>query len=91
MYRAHSCSIFTFLNNFQTIIHHSPKHYLIINMGDFYFDILKDNNQAKNKYKLLNFMDRFQLNHNLMKTPQKLDFNYIIYGQISPEMNTNLV
>jgi hypothetical protein len=47
MYRAHSCSIFTFLNNLQTIIQHSPEHCLIIIMGDFDADILKDNNQAK--------------------------------------------
>jgi hypothetical protein len=38
---------FTFLNNFQTIIQHFPKHFLIIIMGDFNVDILKDNNQAK--------------------------------------------
>jgi hypothetical protein len=44
-------------------------------LGDFYLDILKDNNQTKIKYELLNFMDRFQLNHNLIKTPQNLDFN----------------
>jgi hypothetical protein len=29
-------------------------------MGDFNIDILKDNNQAKNKQKLLDFMDKFQ-------------------------------
>jgi len=44
MYRAHSCSIFTFLNNLQTIIQHSPKHCLIIIMRDFDVDILKNNN-----------------------------------------------
>jgi hypothetical protein len=47
MYKAHSCSIFTFLNNLQTIIQHFPKHCLIIIMGDFDVDILKNNNQAK--------------------------------------------
>jgi hypothetical protein len=47
VYRTHSCSISTFLNNLQTIIQHSPKHYLIIIMGDFIVDILKDNKLAK--------------------------------------------
>ncbi len=60
MYKAQSCSISTFLNNFQTIIQHSPKHCPNIIMGDFNIDILKDNNQAKNKQKLLDFMDKFQ-------------------------------
>jgi len=46
MYRAHSCSIFTFLNNLQTIIQHSLKHCLIITMGDFDVDILKKNYQS---------------------------------------------
>ncbi len=59
MYKTHSCSIFTFLNNFQTITQHSPKHFLIIIMGDFNVDILKDNNQAKKK-ELLDFMHKFQ-------------------------------
>jgi hypothetical protein len=30
-------------------------------MGDFNVDILKDNNQAKNKQKLLDFMDNSKL------------------------------
>jgi hypothetical protein len=30
-------------------------------VGDFNVDILEDNNQAKNKEKLLYFMDKFQL------------------------------
>jgi len=41
MYRAHSCSVFTFLNNLQTIIQHFLEHCLIIIMGDFDVDILK--------------------------------------------------
>jgi hypothetical protein len=49
-YRAHSCSIFTFLNNLQTIIQHSLEHCLIVIMGDFDVDILKDNNQEKTIY-----------------------------------------
>jgi hypothetical protein len=49
VYKVHSCSIFTFLNNLQTIIQQSPKHCPIITMGVFNVDILKDNNQAKNK------------------------------------------
>jgi hypothetical protein len=36
-------------------------------------------------------MDKFQLNHNLVNAPQKLDLNYTIYGQMSLEMNENLV
>jgi hypothetical protein len=61
LYRVHSCSIFINLNNFQTIIQQSPKHCPIIIMEEFNVDILKDNNQAKNKQKLLYFMDKFQL------------------------------
>jgi hypothetical protein len=49
VYRAHSCSKFTFLNNLKTIIQQSPKHCPIIIMGDFNVDILKDNNQPKKK------------------------------------------
>jgi hypothetical protein len=59
VYKAHSCSISTFLNNCQTIIQQSPKHCLIITMGDFNVNILKDNNQPKKKKKhyisLINF------------------------------------
>jgi hypothetical protein len=44
MYIAYSCSLFSILNNFQTIIQHFPKHYSIIVMGDFNIDILKENN-----------------------------------------------
>jgi exonuclease III len=47
VYKAHSCSISTFLNNLQTIIQQSSKHFPIIIMGDFNVDILKDNNQPK--------------------------------------------
>jgi len=39
VYTFHSCSIFTFLNNLQTIIQHI--------IGDFNVDILNDNNKAK--------------------------------------------
>jgi len=49
LYKAHSCSKFTFLNNLQTIIQQFLKHYPIIIMGDFNVDILKDNNQPKKK------------------------------------------
>ncbi len=51
VYKVHSCLISTFLNNFQTIIQQSPKHYPIIIMGDFDVDILKDNHQPKKKKK----------------------------------------
>jgi hypothetical protein len=47
--RVHSCLVFTFLNNIQTIIQHSFGHCPIITMGDFNVDILKDHNQAKKK------------------------------------------
>jgi endonuclease/exonuclease/phosphatase family metal-dependent hydrolase len=60
VYEAHSCSFFTFLNNFQTLIQHSPEHCPIIIMGDFNVDILKDNNQTKKNQELLNFMAKFQ-------------------------------
>jgi endonuclease/exonuclease/phosphatase family metal-dependent hydrolase len=39
VYKFHSCSISTFLNNLQTIIQKSPKHCPIIIMGDFNVDI----------------------------------------------------
>ncbi len=59
MYKVHSCSIFTFLNNLQTIIQQSPEHFPIIIMEDFNIDIPEDNNQAKNKQEILYFMDKF--------------------------------
>ncbi len=49
MYRAHSCLISTFLNNLQTITQQSPEHCPIIIMGDFNVDIIKENDQPKNK------------------------------------------
>ncbi len=49
MYRVHSCSISTILNKLQTIIQHSPEYCLIIIMGDFNVDIIKNNNHGKNK------------------------------------------
>jgi hypothetical protein len=47
VYRAHWCSISTFLNNLQTIIQESPEHCPVIIMLNFNVDILKDNNQLK--------------------------------------------
>jgi hypothetical protein len=77
VYRAHSCSIFTFLNNLQTIIQHSPKHCPIIIMKNINVDILKNNNRAKNKQKRLNFINNFQLisqfSENLTKITSQLD------------------
>jgi len=61
VYKVHSCSISTFLNKLQIIIQHFSKHYVIIIMGDFNVDILKDNNHGKMKQKLLDFMDKFKL------------------------------
>jgi len=59
VYKVHSCLVSTFLNNLQTIIQHFPEHCPIIIMGDYNIDIIKDNNQAKNKQELLDFMDKF--------------------------------
>ncbi len=39
VYKVHSSSISTFLNNLQTIIQKSPEHCPIIIMGDFNVDI----------------------------------------------------
>jgi hypothetical protein len=47
VYKTHSCSIFTFLNNLQIIIQQSPEHCPIIIMVDFNIDILKNNNQTR--------------------------------------------
>jgi len=74
VYKVHSCSIFTFLNNLQTIIQQSPKHCPIIIMGDFNVEILKDNNQAKNKQELLYFMDKFQLKSQFNESTTKVGF-----------------
>jgi hypothetical protein len=54
VYRAHSCSISTFLNKLQIIIQHSLEHYPIIIMEDFNVDILKDNNHEK-KTRIIRF------------------------------------
>jgi hypothetical protein len=48
VYKAHSCLVFTFLNNLQIIIQHSLKHCPIINMGNFNVDILKKKPNKKN-------------------------------------------
>ncbi len=34
-------------------------------------------------------MDKFKLNQNLVKSPQKLELNYTIYGPMSLEMHSN--
>ncbi len=74
VYKAHSCSISTFLNSLQTIIQQYPKHCPIIIMGDFNVDILKDNNQT-NIY--IYFVNKFQLksqfNENTTKARSQLD------------------
>jgi hypothetical protein len=49
VYRVHSCSISTFLNNLQTIIQKFLEHCPIIIMGNFNVDILKNNNQPRKK------------------------------------------
>jgi hypothetical protein len=43
-------------------------------MGDFYVDILKDNNQAKTKQELLYFMDKFQLKSQFSENTTKVGF-----------------
>ncbi len=55
VYKVHSCSISTFLNNIQTIIQESLEHCPIVIMGDFKVDILKENNQPKNKQDFIIF------------------------------------
>ena len=40
-------------------------------MGDFNVDILKDNNQTKNKQELLDFMDKFQLKSQFSESTTK--------------------
>jgi exonuclease III len=72
VYKAHSSSIFTFLNNLQTIIQQSFEHCPIIIMGDFNVGILKNNNQAKKKkQELLYFMNKFQLKSQFSETTTK--------------------
>jgi hypothetical protein len=44
-------------------------------MGDFNVDILKDNNQAKSKQELLDFMDKFQLKAQFSETITKVGFH----------------
>jgi hypothetical protein len=75
VYKAHSCSISTFLNNLQIIIQQSPKHCLIIIMENFNVEILKNNNQPKNKQELLYFMNKFQLKSQFSESITKLDLN----------------
>jgi hypothetical protein len=43
-------------------------------MGDFNVDILKDNNQGKNKQELLYFMDKFQLKSQINKNTTKIGY-----------------
>ncbi len=74
MHRTQSCSIFTFLNNLQTIIQQSPKHCPVIIVGYFNVDILKNNNQAKNKQEILYFMDKFQLKSQFNESTTKDGF-----------------
>jgi endonuclease/exonuclease/phosphatase family metal-dependent hydrolase len=55
VYKIHSCSISTFLNNLQTIIQQYPEHCPIIIVGDFNVDVLKKNNQAKKRTRTIIF------------------------------------
>ncbi len=78
VYRTHSCSVSTFLNNLQTIIQQSLEHCPIIIMGNFNVDILKDNNQP---ILLKKIMDKFQLksqfSENTTKVGSQLDHIWI--------------
>ncbi len=71
VYKAHSCSIFTFLNNIQTIIQQFTEHCSIITMGDFYVKIQKNNNQAKKK-QFFFFMDKFELKSQFSENTTKV-------------------
>jgi hypothetical protein len=42
-------------------------------MGDFNVDILKNNNQPKNKQELLYFMDKFQLKSQFCENTTKVE------------------
>ncbi len=53
---------FKFLKKFQNIVEQLLEHYIIIILWDFNVYILKNNNHAKNKKELLDFMDKFELN-----------------------------
>lgn len=84
VYRPHSCSIFKNLNNFQVIIKHFPKHYPIIILVDFNIDILKNNNDAKNKQDILYLMNKLKLKSQFNKSSTKLEYQlYRIYIQVN--------
>ena len=44
IYKAHSCSLPTFLNPLETLIQTSPEQYPTIILGDFNVDVLENNN-----------------------------------------------
>jgi hypothetical protein len=93
VYRIHSCSIFTYLNNIQTIVEQSFEHCPIIIIGDFNVDILKDNSQAKNEQELLYFMDKFQLKSQFSESATKAGFelNYIWTNVLGNECKFGLI
>ncbi len=94
VYRVHSCSISKFLHNLQIIIQlQPPKHCLIIIMGDFNVGILNDNNQAKNKQKLLYFMDKFQLKSQFSENTTKVGFwlNHIWTNVLRNEFKSSII
>jgi hypothetical protein len=48
-------------------------------MRDFNVDILKDNNQAKKKRKLLNFMDKFHVKSQFNENTTKVELSFRPY------------
>jgi hypothetical protein len=46
---------------------------------------------VEKKQELFDLVDKLKLKSQLVKTPQKLDVNYTIYGQMLLEMNVNMV
>ncbi len=59
----------------------SSKHCLIVTMGDFNANILKDNNQVKQKQKQLYFMDKFQLKSQFSESTTKVGYQLPYMGK----------
>jgi len=70
VYIVYSCSIFIFLNNFETIIQHLLEHCPIIIFENFSIDILDDNNHAKKR----NFTNKFKLKSQFSESTIKIRF-----------------
>jgi hypothetical protein len=61
VYKAHNCSITTFLKALQNLIQKSIARCPTIILGDFNIDILDCNDSTQNKTKLVEFMKHFNL------------------------------